>query len=87
MFSLIILGVTGYFVYKFSKKFIAEPVGERLRQQQEAQLRHVANVFATANATAGADPADAARKKCPDCAEFVQVDARVCRFCRHQFAE
>jgi hypothetical protein len=25
-------------------------------------------------------------KRCPDCAEFVQPDARVCRFCRHAFA-
>ena len=24
-------------------------------------------------------------KKCPDCAEMVKADARICRFCRHQF--
>ncbi|MFD1985894.1 zinc ribbon domain-containing protein [Mesorhizobium newzealandense] len=24
-------------------------------------------------------------KKCPDCAEDVKVDARICRFCRHDF--
>jgi hypothetical protein len=28
----------------------------------------------------------AASKKCPDCAEVVQADARICRFCRHEFA-
>lgn len=27
-----------------------------------------------------------ASKKCPDCAEIVQADARICRFCRHEFA-
>ena len=26
-------------------------------------------------------------KQCPDCAEFVQPDAKICRFCRHEFSE
>jgi hypothetical protein len=26
-----------------------------------------------------------ALKKCPECAEVVQADARICRFCRHEF--
>ncbi|MFB3786771.1 MAG: STM3941 family protein [bacterium] len=26
-------------------------------------------------------------KKCPMCAEFVREDAKICRFCRHTFAE
>jgi O-antigen/teichoic acid export membrane protein len=25
-------------------------------------------------------------KRCPDCAELVQGDAAICRFCRHRFA-
>jgi hypothetical protein len=25
-------------------------------------------------------------KRCPDCAEMVQADARICRFCRHEFS-
>jgi len=24
-------------------------------------------------------------KRCPECAEVVQADARICRFCRHEF--
>jgi hypothetical protein len=24
-------------------------------------------------------------KQCPDCAELVQMDAQICRFCRHKF--
>ncbi len=27
------------------------------------------------------------KKKCPNCAEFVQPDARTCRFCQHSFVE
>lgn len=27
-----------------------------------------------------------ATKVCPDCAEEVRVEARICRFCRHEFA-
>lgn len=26
-------------------------------------------------------------KKCPDCAEMVKIDARICRFCRYEFSE
>lgn len=26
------------------------------------------------------------RKRCPDCAELVKPQARVCRYCRHDFA-
>jgi len=29
--------------------------------------------------------AHAALKRCPDCAELVQPDARICRYCRHEF--
>ncbi|MFC3322154.1 zinc ribbon domain-containing protein [Mesorhizobium cantuariense] len=24
-------------------------------------------------------------KKCPDCADDVKADAKICRFCRHDF--
>jgi hypothetical protein len=24
-------------------------------------------------------------KQCPDCSEMVKVDARICRYCRHEF--
>lgn len=27
------------------------------------------------------------KKRCPECAEFVQPDAKICRFCQHKFTE
>ncbi len=30
-------------------------------------------------------PAEARMKQCPDCAEDVREEAKVCRFCRHEF--
>jgi hypothetical protein len=32
-------------------------------------------------------PSARATKRCPDCAEEVLADARICRFCRHEFPE
>jgi len=39
-----------------------------------------------ANGTGGFDP-EAHDKKCPDCAERIKLEARVCQYCRHEFEE
>ncbi len=40
--------------------------------------------------TIAAEPGSASdgtkSKKCPDCAELVHADAKICRFCRHDFS-
>lgn len=37
------------------------------------------------SAQAAVTSAIVGKKKCPDCAEFVQSEANVCRFCQHSF--
>lgn len=32
-------------------------------------------------------PGKPAEKKCPDCAELVKKDARICRYCKYEFKE
>jgi hypothetical protein len=43
-------------------------------------------IAAPAPAPAGAAAPSSATKKCPDCAEAILADARICRFCRYEFA-
>jgi hypothetical protein len=37
--------------------------------------------------TGTATVSSAENKKCPQCAELVKVDARICRFCQHKFGQ
>ena len=47
----------------------------------------VALAMAMGGSARPATPPLALTKVCPDCAETVLADAKVCRYCRHQFAE
>lgn len=40
---------------------------------------------AAASLVAAVRPAQPPTKRCPDCAEAVLAEARICRFCRHDF--
>ena len=89
LLSLIFTGVVlcaSYLAFKAFETWLSGPWTERMHQQREERLRHVAGVFASEIAEKTSDSDHAAGRKCPECAETVQADARICRFCRHQFA-
>ncbi|MFB2553363.1 zinc ribbon domain-containing protein [Ensifer soli] len=59
------------------------------RKAYEEQARSAAAVqmaMATNIEKIASRPETAGTKICPDCAEAVKLDARICRFCRHEFA-
>jgi len=70
----------------FLLSLIATPLlgGLLLLASKDLRQTHVAVSIA---ATDEARPTNGPifEKLCPDCAEMVKVDARICRFCRHEF--
>jgi hypothetical protein len=60
-------------------------------QHRSHGLRHApADAFAAKRAKERAElkqaqAAEADTKPCPDCAERVKLEAKICRFCRHEF--
>ncbi|MES0135602.1 hypothetical protein NKJ88_11700 [Mesorhizobium sp. M0016] len=63
-------------VYRLQRKFKRDE-----RARIEALWRDQRNDIEPGSKSSG----PVLEKKCPDCAEMVKADARICRFCRHEF--
>jgi hypothetical protein len=60
--------------------------GKKIIARQQAAARAAASAPApAASAPVVASPPEPTLKRCPMCAESVQAEARICRFCRHDF--